>query len=149
KELAGYLAALPPLDVDGTASNEIIIDLTPEAASMWIDWYNNLDEVEETTRLDNIGMRLMALLAFTSGQQIVAAELMRRILDILEHQSLVREAYKPTQGMTLAAKIEDKIITQLHKRGPLTLNDLRRYTHAERLGGEKMLRTAINDLQAA
>src|SRR5438445_11943355 len=70
KELADYFASLPPLTHDGKATEEILISLTREAMALSTDWYTNPDEVEKTTRLDNIGMRLMGLPAFTSGHEV-------------------------------------------------------------------------------
>ena len=51
KELASYISSLPPLNEDGSASLEVVIPLSPGAEIMWDDWYQSLEETDETARL--------------------------------------------------------------------------------------------------
>ena len=134
EELAEYIGALPPLNSDGSASREVVIPLTPEAERQWENWYMALEETDETARLDNLGMRLMGLLAFTSGQSAIGESLLRSVLDILEYQRQVRSVYRPIEGENVWAKLEQKIRLALKRHGPLSRRDLCRYTNAHRHG---------------
>jgi hypothetical protein len=134
EELVRYIKALPALNGDGSASQEVIIPLTPGAQSMWDHWYGNLEESEETARLDSIGMRLMSLFAFTSGQSGIREGLLRSVLDILEWQRKVRSIYRPIVADNADAEMEQKILRELERRGALTTRDLRRFTNADRTG---------------
>ena len=148
EELTDYIMALPPLRPDGSAEHEKIIALTPGACQLWDDWYEALEETDETARLDNLGMRLMGLLAFTSGQSTVGESLLRSVLDILEYQRQVRAIYRPIEATNDWARMEQKIRQVLQVRGPLSDRDLRRHTNADRYG-MKTFRNALNNLNVA
>ena len=77
RELAEYVRNLPPLNSEDSASQEVVISLTQEAVQMWNEWYRRLEETSETARLDNLGMRLMGLLAFSSGQRRIDERLLK------------------------------------------------------------------------
>ncbi len=55
-------------------------------AQQWKQWYCDLPEIEETARLDNLGMRLMGQLAFPDGRSVVDEGLLQSVLDILEYR---------------------------------------------------------------
>lgn len=134
QELSKYLAALPLLNPDGSASEEVVIPLTAEAEGMWDEWYCGLEETPETARLDNLGMRVMGLLAFTSGRKEIGAELLGSVLEILEYQRRVRSIYRPIVADNACARMEQKIRHALERYGHLKERDLRRYTNADRDG---------------
>ncbi|MFB3917082.1 MAG: DUF3987 domain-containing protein [Terriglobales bacterium] len=127
-ELARQLAKVP---TDGT---ELVVGMTAEAERMWDAYYETLEETEENARLDSIGIRLMPLLAFTSGKTEVDADLMQSILVILDFQARVREILRPNLGENPQAKLENKILTVLRRRGALTESELKQYTNARRVG---------------
>jgi hypothetical protein len=79
-------------------------------------------------------MRLMGLLAFSSGQSQIDEELLRSVLDILGYERQVRSVYKPIEAENPWAKMEQKFRHVLAKHGPLTERDIRRYTNADRAG---------------
>jgi hypothetical protein len=133
KELQDLFSDLPPLRADGSG-DEVVIPLTPGAISMWEDWYVNLEETPETARLDNLGMRLMGLLAFVGRTREIDEELMSAVLDILEYQKQVRSIYQTITGENPAARMEQKIRLVLRQRGALLDRDLSRYTNAHRSG---------------
>lgn len=133
-ELRGYFDDLPVLNPDGSASRELVIPLTPAAKKIWQEWYYSLPRTDDTARLDNLGMRLMALLAFTSGQSEVDDKLLNAVLQILDYEWQVRRIYKPIEAETLSGRVEQAIRNQLHQRGPLSHRNLRRHTNADRYG---------------
>ena len=132
-ELAGYFAELPHLTIEGKSSEERLIHFTREAESIWDDWYMTLEQDETTVRLDTIGLRLMGLLAFTSGRYEIDVDLVRSVLAILEYERHVRTLYRPNAGTNPFARMEEKIRRALH-RSPLSDRDLRRNTNADRDG---------------
>ena len=134
KELADYITALPPLAPDGSAIREIVIPLTAEAEQMWEAWYMDLEETEETARLDNLAMRLMGLLAFTSGQAEIEGKLLGSVLDIMKYEQQVRSIYRPIEATNDWARMEQKIRLALKRHGRLSRRDIRRYTNADRHG---------------
>jgi hypothetical protein len=78
-KLIQYLRALPAME-NGRPPREVLLRLTPDAKQTWSEWYMALDRVEETARLDNLGMRLMGLLAFTSGRSVIDKDLVLAVL---------------------------------------------------------------------
>lgn len=144
-ELAGYIASLPPLNEDGSANREVVIPLTNAAEQMWNDWYLSLDETDETARLDNLGMRLMGLLAFSSGRSVIDEELLRSVLDILGYEEHVRSVYRPIEATNDFAKMEQKIRLALKQRGRISKRDIRRYTNADR-HGLRVFKWALSNL---
>src|SRR6266566_3753157 len=111
-----------------------VLPLTDEAKRLW----GTLEEVtgtdENATRLDAIGMRLLAILAFTSGKSEIDVETVRAVFAFLKYQRKLRELFRPPEGETPAAKMEEAIRNQLARRGPLSDRDLRRYANANRVG---------------
>lgn len=148
QDLALKFAALPPLNADGTVAREVVLTFTPSAAASWDQWYCGLSLSAETARLDTIGPRLMALLAFSAGKPDVDDDVIDATLALLEYQRGVREACAPIVAENPAAKVEAKIRRALERHGPLSERDVRRYTHADRDGIERFGR-ALYGLQRA
>jgi hypothetical protein len=144
-KLAGYFAALPQLNDDGSATKEIVIPLSPEAERKWEKWYRDLPETEETARLDNLGMRLMGLLAFSDGRSEIDEESLQSVLDILEYQRQVRLLYRPIEAENPSARMEQKILRAIRQHGPLSRRELYKRTHAER-DGVRILTDAMRSL---
>lgn len=117
-----------------SAREEKILPLTPEAKVLW----GKIDDVigtdEDTTRLDTIGMRVMTVLAVTSGKKEIDAAVIHTTFAFLRYQKTIRQRYKPSQAETVDAKIEAAILKQLKQRGPLSDRDLERYANASRYG---------------
>lgn len=138
-DLAAKFKALP--------ASEFVLPFTPSAASAWDGWYNALPQQPETARLDTIGPRLMAVLAFVSGKPEIDDNVIRATLALLDYQRQVRQAYAPIVVNNQSARIEEKIRRALRKHGPLTERDLRRYTNGDRAGIEIFGR-ALHNLEA-
>lgn len=136
QQLRAYFAALPRLEKNGRPKREVLLPLTEAAKELWTGWYDQLERSEQTTRLDGIGLRLMAILTFTSGKSEVDESLVEATLGILEYERRIRLAFRPSDGITLPAKIEQTILNALRKHGPLRRRDLDRYAHASRYGLE-------------
>lgn len=148
QNLAAKFAALPQLKPDGTVAREIVLPFTSSAGAAWDRWYCGLPLSAETARLDTIGPRLMAVLAFSAGKPEVDDDVMAATLALLEYQRGVRAACAPIVAENPAAKVEEKIRRALDTYGPLSERDLRRHTHADRDGLELFGR-ALSRLEEA
>lgn len=128
-----------------SARAEMILPLTAEAKALWATIDDVIGNDEDTTRLDTIGMRVMTVLAVTSGKKEIDADIVRATFALLRYQKIIRQRYKPSQAETNDAKIEAAILKQLGRRGPLSDRDLERYTNASRYGTPafKKVRDAI------
>jgi hypothetical protein len=144
-DLAAKFAALPVLNSNGSASSEVVLPFTTSAEATWDSWYGALSQLPETARLDTIGLRLLSLLAFTSGKSAIDDDVVRATLALLEYQRRVREVYVPIIAENPRAKMEQKIRHTLAKHGPLSDRELRRHTNADRAGIEEF-RNAIGRL---
>jgi hypothetical protein len=143
-KLAGYLSKLIP--EEGKEQKEILLTMTPQARRLWIDWYHDRERAPEATRLDSIALRLMSVLAFTSGKNRVDRETMEAVLAIVNHQLTVRKVLKPSTGKTPFTKLWDKILHQLSIRGPLTRTQLQQRTNAARDEGIDVFNKVLNSL---
>lgn len=116
---------------------ELKLQLTTEARDRWAEFEDVLGTGGSVTRLDTIGMRLMAILAVTSGKSEIDLEVVNAVLAFLQYQKTVRENYRPSQAQNVVAKMQEALLQALHKaRKPLSDRDLRRVTHADREGEE-------------
>jgi hypothetical protein len=139
QRMAAHLMKIPGLqgvaDNNAQASDELKIRLTEGARRLWVAWYeNNLRIGEETTRLDNIGLRLVALFAISLGTIEVDEKLVETVLEVVKYQEQVRAHFKPLKGETPEARMEESVLVQLQKRGALTKSELRQFTNANRVG---------------
>jgi hypothetical protein len=126
----------------------VLLDATPEAKTEWEAWYKALPSSEHAKRLDTIGFRLMPLLAFSSGKEIVDIETVRDVIAILDYELKVRAVNDPIDADNSIAKMEKSIRRQLEHRGPLSDRNLRKFTNAAR-AGEGIFQIALRNLQKA
>jgi len=131
-ELAELFTKLPPVEDDGSCKSPTRLELTSEAEMLWDAYYHKIPETKTTARLDAMGPRLMAILAFVTGKEIVDVEIVRAVIALLDHQQKVREAFQPILGNSKEAKLENAI-DQAHKRhGALSKNQCRRLVNGNR-----------------
>jgi hypothetical protein len=147
-DLAALFAGLPALNPDGSVSSERVLPFTPQAETMWDAWYIGLEQSPETARLDTIGLRLLSLLAFTSGEQVIDEEVVRATLAMLDYQRQVRESCGPIIAENPAARMEETIRRALQKHASLIERDLRRHTNADRKG-IAIFRGALKQMEAS
>ena len=155
-KLAGYFQALPtkqgPQDKKILIpAREIRLSLTPEAQELWQSYESVIGYGPDATRLAIIGMRLMAILAFTSGKQEIDAEIVKAVLAFLKYQRTIRELYKPSSAETIDAKVEAAImrcVRRAHEAGktPISERDIRHNTSIEKTYGIDALRQGLDRL---
>ncbi len=121
---------------------ELRLQLTAKAQDRWAEFEDVVGTGSTATRLDTIGMRLMAILAVTSGKTEIDLEVVNAVLAFLQYQKTVRENYRPSQAQNAVAKMQEAILRALHKADkPLSDRDLRRAAHADDEGEEVYQKT--------
>jgi len=121
---------------------EVKLQLTAEARERWAEFEDILGTGSSVTRLDTIGMRLMAILAVTSGKTEIDLEVVEAVLAFLQYQETVRENYRPSQAQNPVAKMQEALLRALRKaEKPLSDRDLRRAAHADDEGEEVYQKT--------
>jgi hypothetical protein len=140
EEFAEILRAAPSLDsTTGLPTNERVIKLSSGAYELWDEYYQTVERTEQTERFDTYGQRLMAILAFTSGESEVDVQVVRAVLEILEYQRTLREIYWPSEAETKEALVQEKVLRFLRRKSHLafTAREIEQYTKLrKKYGGE-------------
>jgi len=159
EKLGSYFKALPTrADPNQRGklepAEEIKLSLTDQAQRLWETFETVIGCGADATRLDIIGMRIMAILAFTSGKDQIDEEVVAATLAFLKYQKTVREHYKPSRAETSDAKIEATVmrcVRRAHdsRKSPISERDIRRNTSIDKTYGVQALRSALERLCGA
>jgi len=134
KVMVSLTTALEKFPVDKT----ITLSMEVDAEELWNNWYreNKTEKSydETSTRLDTYGSRFMMILAASEGRTSIDADLVARVISLLEWQKNVRILYQPKDFNNPLARTEDRIRkagleNKVWKRG-----ELEKKVHAERDG---------------
>lgn len=126
----------------------ITLDIASEAKKAWTHWYEGLTGSIHAKRLDTIGFRLLALLAFTTDKEQIDLETVEAVIEMLRYELQIRILTDPVDADNTVARLEQKIRKQLRGRGKLTERELRRHTNADR-EGMWAFQMALRNLQQA
>jgi hypothetical protein len=125
------------------------LDITPEARDAWAKWYEHLPCSEHVKRLDTIGFRLLALIAFTTDKQEVDLECVNCVTAILAYELNLRQLTDPINADNTIAKLEEAIRRTIRTVGPIRKRELRLKVHADRYGIWAFDRALANLKQAS
>ncbi len=128
------------------APQPLVLRLTPDAFEHWRVWYEALEDSVYANRLDTIGLRLMMLLAITSGRVTVDETTVQAVVALLDYELAVRKLLDPIDADNAVARMEERIRRAL-QRGRLKKRDLARQVHAHR-SGTWVFNSAIKNLIA-
>lgn len=117
-----------------------------DAEELWREWYVALEDTLHARRLDAIGMRLLLLLAVTTGAPTVTRDLVARVIAILAYELRVRRLTDPIDAENAIAKLEEAIRRTLRAHPGLKLRQLQGRIHAHR-HGIWAFKTAFNNLR--
>jgi hypothetical protein len=131
-----------------TPANPLVMRLTPEALSIWSEFYATIPRTVTGTRIDSIALRLAMLMALSAHKSEIDTEVIRAAIEIAKWQLAVRDEVMPVEASNAIAALEQRICKKLKSHGPLRERDLRRYVHAERVG-LWAFSTALSNLQQA
>jgi hypothetical protein len=109
------------------------IGITPEAKKLWDEVYKSLPASEHSNRIDTIGMRLLALIAFTTDKKSIDKETVSIVSRIMTYELAMRRQVDPLDCDNTVARLEEKIRRKLAQE-PITERDLKRLTNANRTG---------------
>jgi hypothetical protein len=122
--------------------------LTPEARTLFTDWYQARTGTVFEKRLDTYGHRLMVLLtAMTADRTEVDLEIATAVVALLGYQLDTRRACDPVDAENSVARMEEGIRRAL-ARTPRPERDLKRAVHVGRVG-LWVFETAIGNLVRA
>jgi len=121
--------------------------ITPDARTIFDEWYQTRGDSVLVTRLDTYGHRLALLLTAITGKKEVDAEIMHGVVSLLRWQLAVRVECDPIDADSNIAKVEEKIRRALD-RGGLADADLKKKCNASRCG-TYMWGTALKNLSNA
>jgi hypothetical protein len=111
-----------------------VFEIDGDADELWREWYMALEDTLHARRLDTIGMRLMLLLAVTTGAATVTRDLVARVIAILDYELRVRRLTDPIDAENSVAKLEEAIRRCLREQPGLTQRQLQQRIHAHRHG---------------
>ncbi|MEE9234961.1 MAG: DUF3987 domain-containing protein [Candidatus Acidoferrales bacterium] len=111
-----------------------VFTLDRDAEELWREWYVELEDTLHARRLDAIGMRLLLLLAVTTGAATVTRDLVDRVIAILAYELRVRRLTDPIDAENAIAKLEEAIRRSLRAHPGQKLRQLQGRIHAHRHG---------------
>jgi hypothetical protein len=76
----------------------------------------------------------MSLLTINEGKDKIDAEIINKVIRLMNWQLEVRKLHDPIDADGQTAKMEEKIRRTLRTKGPLSERELKRYAHVERSG---------------
>lgn len=127
------LAAIAARIREQLARVPLDLNVSDEAKQEWERWYNALPNSEHCRRLDTIGLRLLALIAFVTDKHEVDVETVHAVTAILGYELDLRALTDPIDADNKIAKLEERIRRYLAK-GAMTERELRRRVHGDRDG---------------
>jgi hypothetical protein len=152
--LSNHLKALKTSGQNGGSparpEREIRILLSDAARLQWDEYGTVIGYGADTTRLDTIGMRLMSILAFTSGKHEIDTEVVRAVMAFLEYQKTIRATYKISLAETIDAKAEAAIMRCVNRSAAsgelISEREIRRGTSVEKQYGLRVFNEALQRL---
>ena len=121
------------LEVLKTASLIPELDITPEALTLYEEWYLNLEHSVHTKRLDTYALRFLILFAINARKTEVDTDIVRAVIQLMNWQLEARRLHDPIDADSAIATIEEKLRRVL-KKEPLSDRDLKRAVNYHRVG---------------
>lgn len=114
-----------------------VVDMSEEAGARWDDWYLNIpEEVDELANDMKVRHPMMVqkwalMFAVSDGAQEINVDHLETAITIVEWMWSCIQRYLPSWGVAPERKIEERIITVLEQRQPMTKRDLNRYVRGK------------------
>lgn len=112
----------------------ILVKIDEFAYAVYVDWYASRGGDLESNRLDTYALRLMTLMALNELSDTITDKIAQQTLDLVFWQERMRRIYNPILAENAYAWMEQTIVRLLEERGPLTRNQLRKFSNADRKG---------------
>jgi|GEM_PF-2324009 len=120
-------------DIDRFVGGYLEMEITPEAMSMYHNWYMAVESSIHAKRIDTYALRLMSLLAINAGKTFVDEDTVRDVICLCDWQLEVRKLHDPIDADNKIARMEESIRRQLRKN-PLGERRLMQQVNAHRAG---------------
>ena len=122
-----------------------VFPLEESAGAIWDEFYSDAFTDEDVwTRIDTLGLRLMALQTALQRAETVTKETVRGVIDFLQYEVAVRRNFRSIQAQNPIATMEEKIRRVLREAGTMTRRLLQSRTNANRYGLEAFDRAVEN-----
>jgi hypothetical protein len=132
---AATLAAVTQRIQDQLAKLPLALGIDDDAKRAWETWYEALPgDSPHSRRLDTIGLRMLALVAFSTDKERLDVATVRTVTEMMDYELRIRRITDPIDAENTIAQLEENIRRQLHVRGPMTKRELRQRTSADRKG---------------
>lgn len=109
------------------------IKIESEAEAIFNDWYLNLENSVHTKRLDTYATRLMSVMSVNEKKTTVDADIIEKILKIVNWQLEVRRLLDPVDAEGIQARMEQNIRRNLQRK-PLTEGQLKNNVRGQQVG---------------
>ncbi|MBI4765091.1 MAG: DUF3987 domain-containing protein [Deltaproteobacteria bacterium] len=109
------------------------LSITPEAAALYDSWYMDLERSIHAKRLDTYAIRFMSVLAVNEQKKEIDANIVHKVIQLMNWQLKVRRLHDPIDADNVIAKLEEKIRRTL-ELGPKKDWQLKQAVHANRAG---------------
>ena len=123
-----------------------------DAEELWNKWYleyrTTKTDSDTATRLDTYGDRLMMILCVSEGKTTIDADLVKRVISLLEWQKNVRVLHQPKDFDNTIAKVEDKVRKAGMEKKGWKYSELYSKLHIERYG-LSYFRQSLKNLEIA
>lgn len=113
------------------------VDMDEIAGERWDDWYLNIpEEVDELANDMKVRHPMMVqkwalMFAVSDGAKAINIDHLETAITIVEWMWSCVQRYLPSWGVAPERKIEERIITVLEQRQPMTKRDLNRYVRGK------------------
>ncbi len=115
-------------------SHPTVFKLDRDADDRWREWYAALEDTVYAKRLDAIGMRLLLLLAITTGAATVTRDVVDRVIAILAYELRVRRLTDPIDAENAVARMEEKIRRYAREHPGVKQRELQRRIQMRKMG---------------
>jgi len=122
------------IDLNKGNNKKFILPISREAREIYHNWYISLQRSEYSKRIDAIALRLMILLSINIQQVKVDADIVKKIITLMDWQLKIRKAYDPIDCENAIARLEENIRRQLLRHNSLKDSKLKQCVHANRTG---------------
>jgi len=122
------------------------LTITADAHVLFSNWYLNFPKSVHSKRIDTYALRLMPLLTVNEGKKEVDADIVGKVIAIMDWQLEMRKLHDPIDADNTVARMEERIRRCLSL--PLGNRELKRRCHVSRYG-IWVFNAALKNLQSA
>ncbi|MFH1334896.1 MAG: DUF3987 domain-containing protein [Candidatus Zixiibacteriota bacterium] len=112
---------------------KIRLPIEEEGREIFHEWYMAVEPSPFTKRLDGYGLRFMILFAINEGEDRITADIISRVVTLLQWQLNIRRELSPIDAEGAIARMEEQV-RRILSRGALPKRELQRRVNYQRAG---------------